>query len=163
MDVTRTQEATVQLDRLAETMGGIDIMVLNAGVSNFQDGSGRETDLKVIDVNITGFANLAAYSFEKFEEQGHGHIVGVSSIASLFPWGLSVPYNASKAFVNNYLQGYRQKANHSGADIAVTNLMPGFVKSEMTEGKKGMFWVAPADKAAQQMADAIKHRNIATV
>ena len=157
MDVTKIDHSLEQIDRLIKKMNGIDTIVLNAGVSSFQEKSGRESDLKVIDVNITGFANLAAFSFELFEKQGHGHIVGVSSIASLFPWGLSAPYNASKAFVNTYLQSYRQKANHSTANITVTNLMPGFVESEMTEGKKGMFWVAPTSKAARQMANAIEH------
>lgn len=157
MDVTHLEESISQLDTLNQKMGGLDIIVLNAGVSHYQEKSvGPKTDLHVIDVNIRGFANLAAYSFAKFEEQGHGQIVGVSSVASLFGWGLNIPYNASKAFVNTYLQGYRQKANHSDADITVTTIMPGFVESEMTEGKKGMFWVAPVDKAARQMANVIR-------
>lgn len=156
MDITNTGHTLNQLERLISEMNGIDTIVLNAGVSSFQEKSGRESDLSVVDVNITGFVNLAAFSFELFEEQGHGHIVGVSSIASLFPWGLSAPYNASKAFVNTYLQGYQQKANHSTAAITVTNLMPGFVESEMTENKSGMFWVASTPKAARQMVDAIE-------
>ena len=158
MDVTEIDHSLEQINKLIQKMGGIDTIVLNAGVSSFQEKSGRESNLNVIDVNITGFANLAAFSFELFEKQGHGHIVGVSSIASLFPWGLSAPYNASKAFVNTYLQSYRQKANHSTANITVTNLMPGFVKSEMTKNKKGMFWVAPTSKAARQMANAIENK-----
>ncbi len=156
MDVSNLENAIMQLKRIIEAMGGLDVIVLNAGISNFRETSGREADLNVIDVNIRGFANLASFCFEKFEEQGHGHIVGISSIASLFGWGLSASYNASKAFVNVYLQGYRQKANHSKADITVTNLIPGFVRSEMTKGKKGMFWVAPTSKAASQMAAAIE-------
>lgn len=165
MDVTETEDTVTQLDQLIKKMGGLDIIVLNAGVSNYRDKSkGRETDLHVIDVNIRGFANLAAYSFAKFEEQGHGQIVGISSIASLFGWGLSAPYNASKAFVNNYLQGYRQKANHSTADITVTTILPGFVRSEMTEGEGVLFWMASTEKAVSQMADAIqKRKNIAYI
>jgi short-subunit dehydrogenase len=158
MDVTKVEQAIQQLDQLTQKMGGLDIIVLNAGVSNYQGASGRKTDLHVINVNIRGFANLVAHSFAKFEEQGHGHLVGVSSIASFYGWGLSAPYNASKAFVNTYLQGYRQKANHSEADITVTTILPGFVKSEMTQDKKGMFWVAPTQKAAKQIADAIENR-----
>ncbi|HKK44089.1 MAG TPA: SDR family NAD(P)-dependent oxidoreductase [Balneolaceae bacterium] len=165
MDVTKTEDTVAQLDQLIKKMGGLDIIVLNAGVSNYRDESkGRETDLHVIDVNIRGFANLAAYSFARFEEQGHGQIVGISSIASLFGWGLSVPYNASKAFVNNYLQGYRQKANHSGADIVVTTVLPGFVQSEMTEGEGVLFWMASTEKAVSQIIVAIrKKKNIAYI
>lgn len=140
-------------------MGGLDIIVLNAGVSYFQDAStGRETDLHVIDVNIRGFANLASYCFDQFEEQGYGQIVGISSIAGLFGWGLNISYNASKSFVNTYLQGYRQKTNHSEADISITTIIPGFVESEMTENKKNLFWVASKQKAALQIAKAIKQK-----
>ena len=112
--------------------------------------------MKIVDVNVRGFANLAAYSYSMFHRQEHGHIIGISSVASLFGWGLSAPYNASKAFMNTYLQGYRQKANHTDADIKVTTILPGFVKSEMTENKNGMFWLAETDKAARQIADAIQ-------
>lgn len=156
MDVSNLENAIIELKCIIKAMDGVDIIVLNAAISNYQEASGREADLNVIDINVRGFANLMSFCFEKFEEQGQGHIVGVSSIASLFGWGLSASYNASKAFVNIYLQGYRQKANHSKANITVTNLIPGFVKSEMTEGKRGMFWVAPTAKAAFQMANAIE-------
>lgn len=157
MDVTERENAIDQLRQLQKNMGGLDIIVLNAGVSRYRDASvGRETDLHVIDVNIRGFANLASYCFGQFEEQGKGQIVGISSIAGFFGWGLNVSYNASKAFVNNYLQGYRQKANHSDADISVTTIIPGFVESEMTANKKDIFWVASKHKAARQIADAIE-------
>jgi short-subunit dehydrogenase len=157
MDVAEFTDAIDQLDQLKKDMGGLDIIVLNAGVSNYQKESvGRQADLHVIDVNVRGFANLASYSFELFEEQGHGHVVGISSVASLFGWGLNIPYNASKAFVNTYLQGYRQKANHSDANISVSTILPGFVESEMTKNKKGMFWVQETKKAGRQIADAIE-------
>ncbi len=158
MDVTMLNDAVAQLDQLKNHMGGLNIIVLNAGVSYYQDGAGRENDLHVVDVNVRGFVNLASYSFEYFESQGHGQIVGISSVSSFFGWGLSAPYNASKAFVNTYLQGFRQRANHSNANITVTNILPGFVESEMTEGKEGMFWVAPVDKAVRQIADAIDRK-----
>lgn len=159
MDVVELDDSIIQLNQLKKEMGGLDIIVLNAGVSNYQKESvGREADLHVIDVNVRGFANLASYSFNLFEEQGQGHIVGISSVAGLFGWGLNIPYNASKSFVNTYLQGYRQKAKHSDANISVSTILPGFVESEMTEDKKDLFWVQPTEKAAKQIADAIEDK-----
>lgn len=159
MDVSKPLDAIRQLETLIAEMQGMDIIVLNAGVSNFQGSTDWETERTVIDVNIRGFAALANFAFDYFEKQGHGHIVGLSSIASLFGYGLSAAYNASKAFVSTYLQGYRQRANHSDADIAVTDIKPGFVESEMTEGKKGMFWVADTETAVRQMVHAINKRH----
>lgn len=164
MDVTHLDEAKKQLDQLIKSISGCDIIVLNAGISSSQASTDRNVDVQVIDVNVRGFANLASYSFQQFEKQGFGQIVGISSIAGLFGWGLSIPYNASKAFVNTYLQGYRQKANHSDADITVSTIMPGFVKSEMTEGRDNLFWVASKEKASLQLADAIEQKkNIAYI
>lgn len=158
MDVTKPEKAIQNLEQLISGMKGMDIIVLNAGVSNFRGSMDWETERTVIDVNIRGFAALANFAFDYFEKQGHGHITGISSIASLFGYGLSAAYNASKAFVSTYLQGYRQRANHSKANIIITDIKPGFVESEMTEGKKGMFWVAGKEKAARQIANAIENK-----
>lgn len=164
MDVIDLDEAKNQLNKLNQEMGGCDIIVLNAGISSSQVSDNKNADVQVIDVNVRGFANLASYSFEQFEWKGSGQIVGISSIAGLFGWGLSIPYSASKAFVNNYLQGYRQKANYSEADITVTTILPGFVESEMTDDRKGMFWVASTQKAVRQIADAIEgKKNVAYI
>ena len=158
MDVVQTKKAIENLEELLSRMNGMDIIVLNAGVSNFRGSAQWKTEKRVIDVNIRGFAALNNFAFNYFEKQGSGQIVGISSVASLFGYGLSCAYNASKAFVSTYLQGYRQRANHSDADIAVTDILPGFVESEMTDGKKGMFWIAKKEKAAHQMVKAIESR-----
>lgn len=158
MDVTRTEESKRHLESLINFTGGMDIIVLNAGVSNFQKRSDWDSEKRVIDVNVKGFTGLANYSFDYFDSQGYGQIVGMSSVAALFGYGLSAVYNASKAFVSTYLQGYRQKANHADADITVTDIKPGYVYSEMTRDKKGLFWLVPLEKAGRQMADAIEKR-----
>lgn len=158
MDITNPEKSFDQLQSLIDQMGGMDIIVLNAGVSGFQKSVTWEKERQVIDVNVRGFAALTNKSFDFFERQGYGHIVGISSIASLFGYGLAPTYNASKAFINIYLQGYRQRANHSDADITITDVKPGFVESEMTKGKKGMFWVASVEKAARQLANAIDRK-----
>jgi len=158
MDVTRLEEARNHLRSLIGQMGGMDMIVLNAGITDFQTEATCEKEQKIIEVNIAGFASLASYAFEHFREQGRGQLVGISSVASQFGSGLSTCYNASKAFVSTYLQGYRQKANHADAQISVSDIRPGYVETEMTEGMKGLFWVASKEKAARQIADAIERK-----
>jgi short-subunit dehydrogenase len=158
MDVKLHEQAHDQFLDLAEQMGGCDILVINAGVASFTRELSHENEHHVIDVNVKGFAHLMVSGFAYFKEQGHGHLVGVSSIAGMFGYGLSTAYSASKAFVINYLQGFRQKARRVPANITVTDIRPGYVESEMTEDKQGMFWVATADEAAQQIMDAIKRK-----
>lgn len=158
LDVTRPDEAWTAAETLIRQAGGMDILVVNAGVSNFQGSAEPSTEQWVIDVNVSGFAAFCNRGFRYFEEQGHGQIIGISSVAGMFGYGLSAAYCASKAFVSTYMQGYRQKARRSKADITVTDVRPGYVESEMTAGKKGMFWVVPADYAARRLLQAIEAR-----
>lgn len=158
MDVTEIEQSRHQLESLIEAMGGMDIIVLNAGVSNMRGSSDWDREQQVIDVNVRGFTSLSNFSFNYFRKQGGGHIVGISSIAALFGYGRAAVYNGSKAFVSTYLQGYRQKANHIKQNISITDLKPGFVESEMTEHMNGLFWVANTEKAAYQMANAIEKK-----
>jgi len=158
MDVTNYDIAKAQLHKLIEEMGGMDIIVLNAGISNFPAASITAMEQKIIDVNVSGFVQLFGEAFLYFRKQGHGQIVGVSSIASLFGSSRAAPYSSSKAFISTYMQAYRQRCNRMDEDITVTDVKPGFVISEMTEGKKGMFWVGDTKKAVKQMLRDIESK-----
>lgn len=158
MDVTNRQNAKKKLNALIKEMGGMDIIVLNAGISNYQASSITAMEQMVIDVNVSGFVQLFGEAFQFFRKQGHGQIVGVSSIAGLFGSSRAAPYSASKAFISTYMQAYRQRSNKLKDDITITDVIPGFVESEMTEGKKGMFWVADTEKAVRQMLKDIEKK-----
>src|SRR5699024_12849206 len=58
-----------QLNQLIQQLDGLDIIVLNAGISASPEASARETDLEVIAVNITGLANIAAHSFSYLDRK----------------------------------------------------------------------------------------------
>ncbi len=158
MDVTMFDNAKEQLHSLIGDMGGMDIIVLNAGISNHPASSIIAMEQKVIDVNVSGFVQLFGEAFQYFRDQGHGQLVGISSIAGLFGSSRAAPYSASKAFISTYMQAYRQRCNNMRADIHVTDIKPGFVKSEMIEGKKGLFWVSETDKAVRQMLRDIEKK-----
>ena len=158
MDVTDFDASKTQLHKLIEEMGGMDIIVLNAGISNYPAASVTAMEQKIIDVNVSGFVQLFGEAFLYFRKQGHGQIVGVSSIASLFGSSRAAPYSSSKAFISTYMQAYRQRCNKLSEDITITDVKPGFVKSEMTEGKKGMFWVGETKKAVRQMLRDIEKK-----
>ncbi len=158
MDVTNFEKSKNQLHNLIAEMGGMDIIVLNAGISNYPAASITAMEQKIIDVNVSGFVQLFGEAFQYFRKQGHGQIVGVSSIASLFGSSRTAPYSSSKAFISTYMQAYRQRCNKMDEDITVTDVKPGFVKSEMTEGKKGMFWLGETKTAVKQMLKDIEKK-----
>ncbi len=156
MDVTKPEEARQILGELVEEMGGMDVIVLNSGVGTIDPS--WESEKRVIEVNVVGFVALANWAMAYFTERGGGHIVGISSIAALKGYGRTPAYCASKAFISTYMQGLQQKANKKRLGITVTDIKPGFVATPMTEKNKGMFWVAPVEKAARQIYRAIARR-----
>lgn len=164
MDVTDTESSATVLCNLITQMGGVDLIVINAGVLENSNGMDRKTAEHLIRINVLGFAGMLQEAYRIFQKQGHGHIAGISSIASLLPHPLGSAYNASKAFVSNYLDSIRLRIKRKGENIAVTDVMAGYILTPMTQENKHMFWVASAEKAARQIAhDLTKKKKISYV
>jgi short-subunit dehydrogenase len=154
IDLVRAEEARMALGELVEEMGDVDLIVVNSGVGSSEPT--WEEELAMIAVNVTGFAAVARRAMDYFIERGSGQIVGISSISALR--GVASAYSATKAFDSTFLEGLNFEADRLGLDIRVTDVKPGFVDTPMTERNEGMFWVAPADKAARQIYEAIRTR-----
>lgn len=157
MDVVNVSESLQQLQSLIEEMGGMDVLVLNAGVG-YTSPKSHQID-QTIDINTRAFVHLAEFGYNYFKiNQIDGRIVGISSVAMHRGTAYASVYSGSKAFISNYMQGLRQQAIIENTNISVTDIRPGFVDTEMTKGQKGMFWVATAEKAARQINDAFERR-----
>ncbi len=155
MDLMDIESSIKALHELIGQLGGIDLLVINSGISGSSPRMEREATENLIRINVLGFAGMLHEGYRIFQKQGHGHIVGVSSIASLLPHPNGSAYNASKAFVSNYLDSIRLRIRRRGENISVTDVLPGYVLTPMTEENKRMFWVANVEKAARQIADDI--------
>ncbi len=157
MDVSEFEEARAILGDLIQEMGGVDVLILNAGIGSFTRT--WEKEKAIIDINATGFAALANIGYKYFEEQGGGQIVGISSIAAERGSSFIPVYNATKAFISSYMEGLRTHAQKKRNGITITDIRPGFVETPMTEQNgDNMFWVATADKAAKQIMQAMKRK-----
>jgi short-subunit dehydrogenase len=55
------------------------------------------------------------------------------------------------------LEGLRLNAHKSNLPVYITDVRPGFVDTAMAKGE-GLFWVAPVQKAAEQILEAIKQK-----
>ena len=157
IDVARTSEAMTLLDELIREMDGVDLIVISSGVGFINPELNWEREEETINVNVSGFTAMANVAFKHLHSRGSGHIVGISSIAAIRGSGDSPAYNASKAYVSNYLEGLRQKASKLKIPIAVTDIQPGLVDTAMAKGD-GLFWVAPPEIAARQIFKAIRNK-----
>ena len=157
MDISRTQEAITQLKELIAEIGGMDLIIINAGIGFINPDLELEKEQATIDVNVSGFVAMATMAMKYFLAQKSGHIVAISSVAALRGNRGAPAYDASKAFMSNYMEGLRTFAAHSGFPIATTDIKPGFVDTAMAQGEH-IFWQASAEKAATQIFHAIKNK-----
>lgn len=161
LDVTEYDKAEAVYRELIDDMGGMDVMILNAGLGRIQMLPPWEAEAQLIEVNVLAFAHGCHFAFDYFKEREHGHIVGMSSMAALVYFHKAAAYTASKHFISTYMTGYRQKAKRVDSDITVTEIRAGYIWTEMTERAKGMFWVSSVEKAVAQMIKGItKKKNI---
>jgi hypothetical protein len=158
IDISKAEEAISLLRELWSEMGGIDLIVISAAVNLASPKIDWKKEREVVAVNVAGFVAIANAAAELFAKQGHGHIVGISSVASHKYSSRSTAYCASKAFVSSYLRGLREKLRRMGANVHVTEVLPGFVATPMISYKKGVFWVMSPKKAAACIYAAIKRK-----
>lgn len=111
----------------------IDMVILNAGISLGHSGEmptiGQFTEL--YDVNVLANHAILEILLPKMKQRQCGKIVFISSLASLFSMPSSKVYSSSKRALNAYAEGVRYKYAPHG--IEVLTLLPGFIKSELTD------------------------------
>ena len=154
MDVQDLSGIEQKCNELVNRLGGLDLLVISAGIGEENKMLDFSIENQVIQTNVLGFTFLADWGMNYFRSQGHGHLVNISSIAGIRGNGAAPSYNATKAFQINYLEGLRLLAEKSGSDLCITDIRPGFVDTAMAKGE-GLFWVAPVEKAAEQIYAAI--------
>lgn len=145
------------LNELIGGMKGADVIIVAASIINFNNDLLPGPETETIDINVKGYTNVLTAAWQYFKEKGSGHIVGITSIAAARGNKVAPAYHASKAFQSIYLESLRVKAKSAENNIAVTELIPGYIDTAMGKGDR-MFWVASLDKAARQVERAIEKK-----
>lgn len=150
-------EARESLQSLINEMGGVDIFIYSAGITD--KTKKWENENKLYQVNAIGFAALTSlvYDYYNMNNRG-GHIVGISSVSALHGLKQSIAYCASKSFMKTYMEGLRHDAADKLFPITISEIRPGFVKTPMTENQKNVFWSCTAEHAAKVIVNAIERK-----
>lgn len=149
-DATGIVNIEKNLTELVHDLEGLDLLILSSGTGDINIGLDFEIEKMTIDLNVSGFTYIIDWAFRYFEQQGFGHLVGISSIAGLRGSCNAIAYSASKAYQINYLEGLRKKARKSGKNITVTDVRPGFVNTYMAKSDR-LFWMSSVEKASFQI------------
>jgi short-subunit dehydrogenase len=142
-----------------EDLGPIDLMIANAGVSQYvmaDDLDSREVE-RIMAINFLGSVTAAEGVLPGMLARGSGQIVAMSSLASFQGLPNHGTYSASKAAINAFFEGLRLDVAPRGVDVTIIN--PGFVKTEMTAGRKHpMPFLMDLDPALDIMVEGIRKR-----
>lgn len=156
-DITDVEDTGKLFEELPKALGKVDLIIHNAGIGEDNYDLEWDKDLPTLNTNVLGAARVYQLSYNYFREQGYGHLVGITSIASLVGNRHVPAYHASKAFQSNYLESLWMKAKRTKkANIEVTDVLPGYVDTDIITGDT--FWMAPLDKAVGQIYSGIKKK-----
>ena len=88
--------------------------------------------VEIAGVNYLGAVSVISAVAERLRDQGHGVIVGLSSVAGERVRRSNFLYGSSKAGFDTFLQGLGESL--AGTGVRVLVVRPGYVHTKMTAG-----------------------------
>jgi 3-oxoacyl-[acyl-carrier protein] reductase len=133
-DVAEHEEAVAMVAETRERLGGLHVLVNNAGVSHDALIYNMKPDdwLAVMRVNFGGTFNCTRAVMPHFMSQRDGAIVNVSSVMGERGWTGESNYAASKAAINAFTRCSAMELARFG--VRVNAVLPGFVPTELVSG-----------------------------
>ena len=130
-DVTDEGQARAFIQGAEEELGGLDILINNAGVMLLGPIAGADTEewRRMLEVNGLGLLYCTHAALPIMGAAGSGHVVNVSSVAGRSANLGSGVYNFTKFGVVGFSEALRQEALH--ANVRVTIIEPGYVETEL--------------------------------
>ena len=114
--------------------GDIDLVLVTFGVLGDQAAAERDPvrAVEIAGVNYLGAVSVISAVAERLRDQGHGVIVGLSSVAGERVRRSNFLYGSSKAGFDTFLQGLGESL--AGTGVRVLVVRPGYVHTKMTAG-----------------------------
>ncbi len=160
----RDQEAMqAAVDEAARRLGGIDVLVNNAGIGTAQD-AGALPDAQAratLEVNLLGAWITTAAALPHLLRI-RGHIVNVASGLAIVAMPYAAAYSASKRGLAAYSDAVRLEYR---GRVTVTTVYPGYVRTAIHEGPaaqgialEGLVNADAVEQAAAALVRACSHR-----
>lgn len=134
-DVSDHDALKAMVATVADRLGGIDIVINNAGVSlvtsAFQDEDDYEANwARTLDINLTAHSRLIRLALPHLRTAGGGRIVNIASTESIVTTAGLAAYAASKAGVVGLTKSFAVELGRHG--VTVNCICPGPINTGMT-------------------------------
>ena len=157
-DIQKVDKVEEVFNKIINEFSTIDLIIQSSGVGHINPTLDWDKEEETILTNVLGVTKLYDLSFNLFRNQGFGHLVGITSIASIRGNRGAPAYFSSKAYQKAYLESlYMKTKTIKSNKVFITDVRPGFVDTAMALGD-GIFWMVPLDKAVKQIYKAIKNK-----
>jgi NAD(P)-dependent dehydrogenase (short-subunit alcohol dehydrogenase family) len=154
-DLERPESFGPALSAAEKALGGLDLVVVTAGVFASQDtleaDAERTRQLLVVDFSHTVL--FCEEARRRLQAHGGGTLCVFSSVAGERGRKPVVLYGAAKAGLTHYLEGLDHRFHAAG--LRVVCVKPGFVRTAMTDGLRPPPFAGEPDAVAQRVVKAI--------
>ena len=159
LDVSAVAGIEAGVADAARLLGGLDVLVNNAGVGVGAPVSDLSEDEwhRIIDTNLTGVYHCCKAVIPLLRRRGGGWIINVSSLASKNPFIGGAAYCASKAGLNAFSEALMQELRYD--NIRVSYILPGSVATGFSgrSTASGEDWRLSPDDVARVILDLLSH------
>jgi NAD(P)-dependent dehydrogenase (short-subunit alcohol dehydrogenase family) len=158
-DVRDYDEVRALVEHAAGELGGVDVLVNNAGIGLFGrvEQMSPEDFRAVVETNLFGVFYCCREAIPLMKRRGGGYIINISSLAGANPHPEMAAYNASKFGLNGFTEAMMQEVRHDG--IKVSYIMPGSVNTAFggdAPDESKSWQLQPAD-IARVVLDLLRH------
>jgi NAD(P)-dependent dehydrogenase (short-subunit alcohol dehydrogenase family) len=124
-DVTDAAAVDAAVQRAVDELGGLDIVVNNAGIGASGDAAANEDDewLRVLNVNVVSIARVTRAALPHLRRSEHAAIVNTCSVVAVVGLPNRALYGATKGAVHALTLG--MAADHVREGIRVNAVAPG--------------------------------------
>ena len=128
-DIQKVEAVEQVFNEIVKEFKTIDLIIQSSGVGHINPKLTWSMEEETILTNVVGVTKLYDLSFNLFRNQGFGHLVGITSIASIRGNRSAPAYFSSKAYQKAYLESLFMKTKTiRSSKVFITDIRPGFVK-----------------------------------
>lgn len=154
-DVREPEQVKSLVSYCAEKLGGLEILVNNAGVGLFRkvEEITPEEWRTVLATNLDGVFYACHYGIPVMKKSREGFIINISSLAGKNAFATASAYNASKFALTGFSEALMQEVRYD--NIRVAYIMPGSVDTAFRE-ETGASWKLSPEDIAQVVIETLK-------
>lgn len=152
-DLASAEGRQTLLTEVRKAMGGIDLLINNAGVVDFHDFSEQDPAMidRIYQTNLIAPVQLTREILPDLIRQGHGRVVNIGSTFGSIGFAWFAAYSSSKFALRGFSEALRRELDGTG--VGVSYIAPRAVKT--AANSQAVYEMAQATKMNMDEPDTV--------